>query len=249
MKLYCLGCNGWIPSQNETSCFLIEHKNKLIMLDLGTGVSNLINYKTILDRYDELIVILSHYHLDHTIGLIYLLPYTKNKKVVIYGPGKPYYLKTTEEYLSELLRTEFFSRPLAMIAREVVCLDYSIKGFEIDDIRISVKEQIHSSPSFQIGIDDCLIYSTDTVFDESLFSNIYPNTILLHECWEVTNSSNNKHSSLPSLIKGLENKQFSKIVLIHQNPEWTLSDINMINKQIKNTIFCLGNDGMTINVP
>ena len=112
MQLYLLGCNGWIPGKNETSCFLIEHKNKLIMLDLGTGVSNLSKYKSILDEYDELTVILSHYHLDHTIGIIYLLPYLKDKKLVIYGPGKPYYSMSTEEYLSALLRTEFFFKAI-----------------------------------------------------------------------------------------------------------------------------------------
>jgi len=103
MKLYVLGSGGWIPNKNETSCFLIEHKNELIMFDAGTGVSNLKHYAEVMGRYDTISIVLSHYHLDHVVGLIYLLPFIKGKKLNIYGPGKPVYEKSTEEYLNDLL--------------------------------------------------------------------------------------------------------------------------------------------------
>ena len=248
MQLYLLGCNGWIPGKNETSCFLIEHKNKLIMLDLGTGVSNLSKYNSILDEYDELTVILSHYHLDHTIGIIYLLPYLKDKKLVIYGPGKPYYSMSTEEYLSALLRTEFFSRPLLKIAKEVKCHDYTTEGFKIGNVKIDIKKQIHSSPSFQICIDKKLIYATDTAFQADLFSDVTADSVLLHECWDVADFGNAKHSSLPLLINGLKNKGLLKVILIHLNPEWTTTDEKIINNQISGTNFCLGYDGMSFDI-
>ena len=247
MKLHLLGCNGWIPGKNETSCFLLEHKNNLIMLDLGTGVSNLDKFKDVLEKYDELTVILSHYHLDHTIGIIYLLPYLKDKKLTIYGPGKPYYALTTEEYLSNLLRTEFFSRPLLKIAKNVTCRDYTTAGFQIDDIQIIIKQQIHSSPSFQINIDNKLIYATDTAFQAELFSDISKNTVLLHECWDAVDSGNAKHSSLPLIMKGLQNYDFQKVILIHLNPEWTSAEHKMIDNQIIGTKYCLGKDGITFD--
>jgi ribonuclease BN (tRNA processing enzyme) len=245
MKLYLIGCNGWIPGENETSCFLIEHKNKLLMLDLGTGVSNLVKYKKILEKYDEITVILSHYHLDHTIGIIYLLPYLKEKKLTIYGPGKPYYSFTTEEYLSNLLRNEFFSRPLLKIAKKVVCLDYTTQGFKIGDIQVGIKEQIHSAPSFQINIDRKLIYATDTAFQVELFSNIAKNTILLHECWDAVDLGNAKHSALPLIMDGLKNIDFEKVILIHLNPEWSFEERKTVEEKILGTKYLLGKDGMT----
>ncbi len=246
MKLHILGCAGWIPGKNETSCFMIEHKNCLIILDIGTGVSNLCNYKATLNKYDEITIILSHYHLDHTIGIIYLLPYVKDKKLVIYGPGKPYYTMGTEEYLTKLLRTEFFSRPLLKIAKQVECRDYTTEGFKIGETEIGIKEQVHSSPSFQITIDKKLIYATDTAFDPGLFEKDNSGAVLLHECWETSDGGNPKHSSLPMLTEGLIDKGFKDIILIHQNPEWTAEDYEIIRKQTEGTVFSLGKDGNEI---
>ncbi len=248
MKLHILGCSGWIPGKNETSCFMIEHKNRLIILDMGTGISNLCKYKETLSKYDEVSIILSHYHLDHTIGIIYLLPYVKEKKLVIHGPGKPYYTMGTEGYLTELLRTEFFSRPLLKIAKQVECRDYTADGFKIGDIEIGIKEQIHSAPSFQISIDKKLIYATDTAFVPSLFKEDNSGAVLLHECWETSDTGNSKHSSLPMLIEGLSKKNFKKIILIHQNPEWTDEDYENIKNQTEKTVFSLGEDGTKFEI-
>ena len=104
MRVYFLGTNGWIPDEDETSCFMIEHKNKLILLDVGTGASNIKNYVNVLEKYETINIVLSHYHLDHIIGLIYLIPYIKGKTLRIYGPGKPIYDRTTRGILENLLQ-------------------------------------------------------------------------------------------------------------------------------------------------
>ena len=41
VNIVILGANGWIPTQNETSCLMVEYKNQLILLDAGTGIANL----------------------------------------------------------------------------------------------------------------------------------------------------------------------------------------------------------------
>lgn len=243
MKLYILGSAGWIPSKNETSCFLIEHKNQLIMLDAGTGTSNIKNHQTILGKYDTISIVLSHYHLDHLVGLIYLLPYLKGKKVNIYGPGKPTYPKRTEDYLNELLQTAFFSRPLDRFADEVYCFDYSDSSFYIGEVLVSVKKQKHSSPSFQISIDNKLVYATDTCFDISDWDKTTSGELLLHECWDIRCDNKNKHSSLENLINGINPNQFKNILLIHHNPEWNDSDYKKAFEMIKETNFSFASDG------
>ena len=52
MIVTILGSNGWIPGKNETSAFMVEIDNTLILLDAGSGISNLRNYTEILNKYD-----------------------------------------------------------------------------------------------------------------------------------------------------------------------------------------------------
>jgi len=248
MKLHILGCGGWIPGTNETSCYLIEHKNQLLMLDAGTGVSNLKNFTNVLDKYDTLTIILSHYHLDHITGLIYLLPYIDGKTLNIYGPGVPFYEKSTRDYLSELIQPTFFSRPLEKFADLVRCFDYHGKDFDIDGIRIGIALQNHSSPSFRISVDDQIVYATDTCFNASEWMDCKKGEILLHECWDINHSKGGKHTSLQMLIDGFPSDLFNRILLIHCNPEWTASDYKDVAQRIDNTIFELVSDNVSIEI-
>ena len=68
MNIYILGAAGWIPGANETSCIMVENKGQLFILDAGTGLSNIRKYAHILDKYDTVHLLLSHYHLDHMIA-------------------------------------------------------------------------------------------------------------------------------------------------------------------------------------
>lgn len=248
MKIYMLGCNGWIPGKNETSCFLVEEQESLIMLDAGTGVANLRKYLDVLKRYDTISIVLSHYHLDHIIGLIYILPYIKKHKLNIYGPGKPVYQKSTIQYLDELLQPTFFSREILQFANEVNCYDYKGKDFKIGNVFLKVAQQNHSSPSFRITINDKLIYATDTIFEPSDWCEYDRNSTLLHECWELNSKSGSKHTSLQALVTGLPENIRKSAYLIHLNPEWDKEEWEQIEKIVEGTGISLSYDGMFLTI-
>lgn len=247
MKLYALGCAGWIPGKNETSCFLVEAKDQLIMLDAGTGVSNLGKYKEIWDKYDSFSIILSHFHLDHLIGLIYLPPFLEGKTMKIYGPGKPAYGKTTEEYLSEMFQTAFFPTPIQKLADQVEIYDYSAGDFQIGEVQIQVREQKHTSPSFQICIDETLVYATDVCFEKETWNPDLKASVLLHECCKVE-EYDPTHTTLKNLMEGIPEGQFENIFLIHHNPEWTKEDWEQVNEMVKGTKFSVLNDGEMLEI-
>ena len=235
MKLHVLGCGGFVPTRNETSCFLVEHRNQLIMLDAGTGVCNLPKYRDVLERYDTLTILLSHYHLDHLIGLIYLTPFVQDKKLVIYGPGKPAYEQTTEEYLTEFLKPPFFVRTPHQLTRDVEVHDYSAGDFQIGDISIRIFPQKHSHPSFRINIDQKLVYATDTSYREDLIPSSEGAAYLLHECVFLDSCPNKNHTCLRELTEKLRDNPFEKVLLVHQQPVWTEEDYETIRTMIKGT--------------
>lgn len=250
MKVYILGSAGWIPGDNETSSVMVECHDELFLLDAGTGLSNIRNYKSILLKYDTIHLILSHYHLDHTIGLIYLVPFVKDKKIRIYGPGRMAYPETTDYYIHALLRKEFFSRCIDDFSDDVQIIDFPSESFRIGKTKISVKEQIHSSPSFRIILDDKLIYATDTIFDPNSWKE-RSGVLLLHECWDYHRNAktiNDKHTSLWQLKNQLPLNKFDKVVLIHQNPAWDVNDYESIEKSIAGTNLILAKDGMQLSV-
>ena len=172
MTIYILGSAGWIPGTNETSCIMVENRGELFILDAGTGMSNLRKYRGVLDRYDTVHLLLSHYHLDHMIGLIYIDPFIREKRFRVYGPGRMAYPETTEYYLHAFLRKEFFSRSIDTFSDDVRIMDFPAESFFIGDTKITVTEQKHSAPSFRITLDERLIYATDTVFQADAWSGI-----------------------------------------------------------------------------
>ena len=247
MKLYALGCAGWIPGKNETSCFLIEEKNELIMLDAGTGASNLKDYLKVWEKYDSVSIILSHFHLDHLIGLIYLPHFLRGKKLKIYGPGKPAYDKTTEELLSEMFQKAFFPTPIQKLADKVEIYDYSAGNFTIGDVQIQVREQKHTSPSFQICIDEKLVYATDVCFEKDVWNHDLKARVLLHECCEI-DVYDPTHTTLTHLMEGISEEQFENIYLIHHNAEWSEEDRERVEEMVKGTKISVLQDGSVLEV-
>ena len=157
MNIYILGAAGWIPGANETSCIMVENKGQLFILDAGTGLSNIRKYVHILDKYDTIHLLLSHYHLDHMIGLSYIDPFIRDKRFRVYGPGRLAYPETTDYYIRAFLRPEFFSRSIDKFSHDVKVLDFPGESFFIGDTKISVTRQKHSAPSYRITLDDRLI--------------------------------------------------------------------------------------------
>ncbi len=68
MQLHCLGTAGYHPSDTrQTSCYFLARDG--VVLDAGTGIYRL----TPLIQTDTLDILLSHAHLDHVVGLTFLL--------------------------------------------------------------------------------------------------------------------------------------------------------------------------------
>ncbi len=115
MKVIFLGTNGWYDTETgNTVCILIETKREFIILDAGNGLYKIDEY---IRARKPIYLFLSHFHLDHIIGLHTLNKFNFSQGIDIYGPkgikkffttiiNKPYTLSIkqlkTEIRLNEL---------------------------------------------------------------------------------------------------------------------------------------------------
>ena len=219
--VWVLGSMGWMPARDQqTACVLVEHAGELLLLDAGTGVANLDRVADVVARHDQVSVLLSHYHLDHIVGIMYLNRFLADKRLDIYGPGRPVYSRTTASYVADVLQRDVYSLGPDCFAREVRCRDYGGKSFRVGRVRVGVRPQVHSSPSFELRLDDVLVYATDTNFDATAWHAVAPAQLLLHECWQVR-ADDPRHTSVEALVTGRLHESFGQVVLIHQNPGWS----------------------------
>ena len=67
MIITTLGTNGWFDTETgQTMCTLIRTRDYSIILDAGYGIRRA---KQLIDDSKPVFLLLSHLHLDHTIGL------------------------------------------------------------------------------------------------------------------------------------------------------------------------------------
>jgi len=89
LRLIFLGTNGWFSTKaGLTVCALLETPERYIVLDAGEGLQHLGKYAKDLNKPVDLY--LSHFHLDHTIGL-HILPlfrYRKQFRIFVQKGGK-----------------------------------------------------------------------------------------------------------------------------------------------------------------
>ena len=244
--LWVLGSAGWMPrAGQETSCFLLETRDQLVMLDAGTGVANFEFAAEALARHDRLSILLSHYHLDHLVGLMYLKRFAADKRIDVYGPGRPVYPKATEEYARDLLQPAIYSSGTFGFAREVHYHDYGGQDLCVGNLPVAVRAQKHSSPSFELRLADLVTYATDTSFDPSAWENCSPSRLLLHECWQLA-AGDPRHTSVEALAEGLPRERFERVLLVHHNPSWSEGERTEVDRVAARYGIELARDGMVI---
>lgn len=152
MKVKVWGCRGSLPSPGpenyrfggNTSCYHVTHGDTCIILDSGSGIQRLGRYLS--SELKEIHILLSHLHIDHTMGLGFFLPlYNPDVTVHIWGPS------TSRENLIDRLR-RYFSPPLFPIRfnelpNHPVVHELSNEGFLIGEVRIHSEYICHPGPT------------------------------------------------------------------------------------------------------
>lgn len=215
MRLLLLGTSGYHPSDlRQTACMMLPETG--VILDAGTAmyrVSKHLQTKT-------LDIFLTHAHLDHVVGLTYMLGVLYEKqmeRVSVHGDEEK--LAAVQEHVfSEFVfpvRPPFQWQTLEQ--RVPVPGDGFVSHFPLD----------HPGGSLGYRIDwpgRSLAYITDTTADleAGYVEHLRGVDVLLHECnfpdgWE-DKAKLTGHSCVTTVAKLARKAEVGRLVLIHINP-------------------------------
>jgi ribonuclease BN (tRNA processing enzyme) len=180
-----LGTNGFIPTYGrQTQCYLVRRDRSAFVIDAGTGLGRLLEAPLAgaLAGLERLEILLTHYHLDHTIGLSYLTAFPAALPVRIHAPAPPL-VDGSPEDLGRLISTPFFPITFAQFPVKVEVVPYSGGELEIAGARLRLRRQRHAGGSVGVLIDGRIAHLTDCETEEAAVDFARGAELLLHEVW------------------------------------------------------------------
>jgi len=233
IKIIFLGTNGWYDTKTgNTICTLIETNDHFIILDAGSGFYKIEKY---IKKEKPIYLFLSHFHLEHIIGLHILNKFNFKQGIRIYGQ------KGTKDILNMII-----NKPFTVPFTE---LPFGVKIYElpegIDKIPFSVKSKflLHSSSCLRYRFElegKIISYCTDTGVCENLRGLAKNADLLITECSLKPGQHNEKwpHLNPEEAAKIAKKAKVKKLALTHfdANNYKTLKERKEA-QQIARTIF------------
>lgn len=217
-----LGAGGWIPTGTHATCSaLLRQGDAAVLIDAGTGIGRLVSDRSLLAGVETLDLVLTHFHLDHVVGLGYApgLREAGGFPPRIWGPAEALTGGSTEEVLRRINGPPFADADFGLVAREV--RELALGEQAIGPFTVTARRQEgHSTATLALRFDDLLTYCTDTPYDAGNVELATGTRVLMHEAWFLEPSrregeihSSGRDAGAVAAAAGVE-----RLVLIHLDP-------------------------------
>jgi ribonuclease BN (tRNA processing enzyme) len=244
MKLVLLGTGGYYANeQRHTACLMLPEVG--VVLDAGSGMFRVADYLAT-ERLD---VFLTHAHLDHVLGLTYLLgvlPDEVQQRSIVHGKAEKL----------EAIRTHLFAEPLFPIMPVFQMQPLADEVALPENGKLTCFPLEHPGGSVGFRLDwpaASLAYVTDTraTAAAAYIERIRGVNVLVHEAFFVEEAGEmaevTGHSCLCDVAKVAAAADVGLLVLVHVNPlldDDADLDLRPAQQIFQNTL--LGTDRMEI---
>ncbi|MCT4623601.1 MAG: MBL fold metallo-hydrolase [Schleiferiaceae bacterium] len=259
MKVEVWGCRGSLPSPGpeknkyggNTSCVEISEGDTTIILDGGSGIQRL--GEKIGFEHKEVHILLTHLHIDHTMGLGFFLPlYSPKVTVHLYGPAGS--TQTLTERLRRYFSPPLFPVRLSELPNHPIIHEVHKSEFNIGSLSISTQYVCHPSatvgyrisngekvfcyiPDHELQVGACnfpnepewtsgynLALNADLLFHDAQYQNA--------ECCDRIGWG---HSSFKEAMQFAEMCNVKKLAFFHHDPHRTDDQLESILGELKGT--------------
>ncbi len=272
MKVKFYGTRGSVPVCDKefqkyggnTPCVLVETKDRIGILDAGTGIrqlgKDLIECES--DRCDEMYIAFSHFHWDHIQGFPFFLPaYDKSSKLIITAIGKGATELDLQTILGGQMKQAYFPIPMEQMGAKMRFMNVSSDEYATADFNVKTTEHNHPGGAFTYRIESdgkSLVYSTDVEHPKELDQRVVDIArnadILIHDAQYTPEELKYKtgwgHSSYEQAIEVAKLAGAKKLVLTHHDPDHQDNFLDEIELKCKDLFddVCLAKDGMEFSL-
>lgn len=177
LRIIFLGTNGWYDTHTgNTICTLIRAKDYEIILDAGNGLYKINQYISLEDG-KPVYLFLSHFHLDHIVGLHILNKFVFPRGLTICGP------EGARDVLERIINQPF-TAPLSELPFSVRVRELPLEQTELP-FTVIAKPLLHASLTlgYRIEIDGKVIsYCPDTGYCANAVELSESADLLIAEC-------------------------------------------------------------------
>lgn len=223
MKLLVFGTAGYHPNETrDTACLMLPEQG--IVLDAGSGMFR-VRGEIVTSTLD---IFLSHAHLDHIVGLTYLLDVLHGRemsRVTVHGEQEKLDAVRDHLFSKHLFPVDppFESAPLMVGAAQPLAQGGQIRSFWLPHPGGSV--------GYRLDWDDCsMAYVTDTTAsaDADYVDVIRGVDLLVHEC-NFTDELQDQavltgHSHTTPVAEVAAKAEVGQLLMVHINPLATGDD-------------------------
>jgi ribonuclease BN (tRNA processing enzyme) len=249
--LRILGAGGWIPTATHATCSaLLRSGDAAVLIDAGTGIERLVADRSLLEGVETLDLVLTHFHLDHVVGLGYMpgLRGAGGCPPRIWGPGAAVFGGSTDEVLRRAFTPPFADADYRLVARDV--RELAVGEQQVGPFTVTARRQEgHSTPTLALRFDDLFTYCTDTPYDAGNADLARGSRVLLHEAWATEGAPEQTaiHSSGREAARVAAEAGAERLVLIHLHP-LTGHDAMLAEARAEFPAAELASDGMQIEL-
>jgi ribonuclease BN (tRNA processing enzyme) len=219
-EVLLLGSGGWIPTSTRATCAaLVRDGEHAVLLDAGTGVAHLVEDSRLLQGVRRMDIVLTHFHLDHVVGLSYLPALPLPERPRLHGPGDLLFDTPTEQILALLMNPPLFAADLDAILAGVY--EIADKALTLGPFELRFRVQArHNGATLAMRVDDELTYCTDTAYDEGNAEFARGSRFLAHEAWYTEDAPREieTHSSARQAARTARAAGVQELTLIHVRP-------------------------------
>jgi ribonuclease BN (tRNA processing enzyme) len=227
-------------------CAAVEIDNHLFILDAGTGMRRFQGRigSALLRKHDKISIFLSHYHLDHIVGISYLPLYLAGKHLVLYCPEPDSEGRSPEEILGRLFDSPIFF-PLSGFPCSIEIRHLSEGEHRIEGVRMGVFRQSHTGRSVGYRIEDYFYYATDRLATGELVQHARGVHYLFHDASfdeddfktikdpEERSKALYGHSTAQDAARQARDAKVRYLGLIHVHPSMTETDYRALAEKAR----------------
>ena len=196
--------------------------DEVLLLDAGSGLRRLVTDPSLVAGAERLSIVLTHFHLDHTIGLVYV-PALKDIPVrEVWAPGRVVAGIPGEELVHRVLDPPLLAARPADVFGDIFTGVHELGDGPIEIGRFSLETRVqplHTTPSVALKLDGWLAYCTDTAYDEENAAFARGCRVLLHEAFYAAEESEDAiHSGAGEAGRIAAAAGVERLVLVHLHP-------------------------------